>query len=137
MLETFLADHARRPWRWGETDCSIVLADWAVANGHADAAHDLRGAYDDEAGYVAIMERNGGLVPLVSLCCARIGLERIDEPEVGAIAVIGAEVNRVRQFGAIWSRDGWLVRVKAKNPELAFIAFKARALAIWRVPCLR
>ena len=44
-LDEFLAAHALLPWGWGTVDCSLVLADWAVACGRADPAAHLRGNY--------------------------------------------------------------------------------------------
>lgn len=126
-LDSFLAEKAAAPWAWGSVDCCMVLADWALANGHGDLLARYRGAYDDEAGCVAIIVRRGGLLPIVSDGAARIGLARIEAPSRGSIGVIGSATVLTRQWGAIWD-GGWLVR----GAE-GFAPLVARPLGIWSV----
>ena len=105
----------------------MVLADWAIWLGHDDPAPHLRGAYDSEDGFRAIIEEYGGAVPLVASCADPIG-RRIDRPESGAIGVIGSPSNITRQFGAIHDGRRWLVRTAR-----GFDPVVAAPLAIWRL----
>lgn len=130
-LDDFMAEHAARPQVWGEVDCCLVLADWAMRLGFADPAPDLRGAYADEDACKAIVRQAGGLAPLVERCCARIGWERTEQVEPGVIGVIGSPSIVNRQWGAIRAGDRWAVRM-----ENGFVAFHARAFAMWRPSCL-
>jgi hypothetical protein len=129
-LSAFLLHEDGRPWRPGHVDCCLPLADWAQWLGHADPAAHLRGAYDSEAGFFAIADAAGGLVPLVSDCAARISARRIQRPFRGAIGVIGSPHNRRRQFGAIHDGVAWQVRFIS-----GFSPLSARALAIWSLEC--
>lgn len=128
MLDAFTADHLRKPWQPGSVDCLLALADWTVACGYPDPVAHLRGAYDSEDGFQAIIAAHGGVVPLVGDCCSRIGLTRADRPAIGSVGVIGSWTDIQRQFGAIFDGKGWRVRFKDAYPRLS-----ARPLQIWKV----
>lgn len=132
LLGSFLQAHATRPWAPGAVDCCLVLADWAMALGHDDPATYLRGAYDDEAGFFEIIERSGGVVPLVGSCVSHVGFLIKAEARCGDIGVIGSPLNMRRQFGAIFDGSRWWVR----NAQ-GFVPMTARKLASWRIECLK
>jgi hypothetical protein len=125
-LEDFTANHSGKPWQTGRVDCLLTLADWFVWRGHDDAARHLRGTYDSEDGYRALIDAAGGAVPMVEGCAARIGLVRLDLPRLGAIGVIGSETSSHRQYGAIHDGARWLLRA-----DKGFLPMIARPLAIW------
>lgn len=126
-LDAFFAEHALKPWYPGVvTDCCLVLADWAVACGHADPAAHLRSVYDSEEGFRAIIEAAGSMTVLVASCAATIGARRLQQPTRGAIGVIGSPSNIHRQFGAIHDGAGWRVRF-----DQGFTPMVARPLAMW------
>ncbi|SHE68332.1 hypothetical protein SAMN02745157_0704 [Kaistia soli DSM 19436] len=127
-LDAFLASYGDRPWVWGEVDCSLVLADWAIANGHPDSAAQLRGSYATHQGCLAVVAAAGGVVPLVAACAAVLGLDALAVPERGAIGVVGAASNMHRQWGAIFDGRDWQVRLEPR-----FVALKAHPLGIWRI----
>lgn len=119
-----------RPWQWGVMDCALWLAEWLILNGYDDPAFDLRGAYSDEASCLALLAERGGLLAVVTACAARAGLQEIDKPEHGCVAVIGSANNPARQCCAIWSSDGWRI-----FQEQGFLTVRARAVRMWRVSC--
>lgn len=127
-LDDFLAAHATRAWSWGGVDCSMVLADWAVTNGHADLLEPYRGAYANEAECFRIVAAHGGLYPLIAEQCERIGLVRARQAERGTIGVIGSAAHVRRQWGAI--HDGARWRVRGID---GFGFMTARALGMWRI----
>lgn len=127
-LRDFIADNNARPWNPGQVDCCIVLADWAIWLGRADPASSLRGAYDSDEGFRAIIAAHQGVVPLVASCVASIGGKRIQQPQRGDIGAIGSPTNIHRQFGAIHDGSGWLVRMHG-----GFGRMTARTLAAWRI----
>jgi len=127
-LDAFIAGYGARAHVWGVVDCSLMLADWAVANGYPDPAGHLRGTYGTEAECRAVVEAAGGVLPLVRGCAAAIGLLPLKKPERGAIAVIGSRTRMHRQRGAIFDGRDWLIRV----PE-GVLGVKAAAVAIWRI----
>lgn len=127
-LAAFLAVHGALPHDWGATDCSLVLADWAIANGHGDAAAHLRGSYATAAECQAVVAAAGGVLPLVAGCASALGLQRIALAERGAIGVIGSAARIHRQWGAIFDGADWQVRLAT-----GFVALKAAPLAIWRI----
>ena len=66
-VQDYLAEASRHPWRWGGgadgfsgEDCTLFVANWALALTGVDPGVGLRGSYsiDDEA--VAIVARAGG-----------------------------------------------------------------------------
>lgn len=127
-LSEFMRRHAQRPWKWGETDCSLTLADWAIANGYPDPAPMWRGAYASEDEWMAVVIARGGLQYVVADVCARAGIPATDRPSRGVIGVIGAANNPGRQYAAIHDGAFWQVRLKD-----GFAGMKARALGMWRV----
>lgn len=131
-LETFVLDTDRTPHVWGERDCSLIMADWAMANGYADSAADLRGTYATEDECRAVLAARGGLVAVVGACADSIGLTPLHEPEFGCIAVIGSPHNPDRQWSAIWQGFSWLVRW-GDGQGARWVPFKAKSLAMWRL----
>lgn len=127
-LDRFCADHVLHAWKPGRVDCLLTLADWFVWRGFPDAAAHLRGTYHTEDGYRALIDQEGGAVPMVARCAARIGLVRIETPSIGSIAVIGSPTNSHRQFGVIYDGSKWLLRA-----DKGFLPMIARPLAIWDV----
>lgn len=126
-LAAFIADNNRRAWQPGQVDCCMVLADWAAWLGHPDPSAHLRGTYDSDEGFRAIIASHGGVVSLVASCIPRSG-KRIQHPSVGDIGVIGSPTNIHRQFGAIHDGNGWLVRMHG-----GFGRMTARILASWKI----
>jgi len=131
-LEDFCERTNRLPHIWGGPDCTLLLADWVVENGHPDPAAGWRGTYDSEASCKALLEPRGWLIGHVADCAEAVCLSRLHEPEFGAIAVIGSRSNPDRQWGAIWNGARWLV--KWGNEQAApWTPMAAPSLGIWRV----
>lgn len=125
LLDEFLAEQVAHPWAWGTHDCSIVLAAWCMANGHADPASDLRGRYGES--WLADLGWPD-LLSLVSALAAKAALSPAAFPVRGAIGVIGSRHRADRQWGAI--HDGIFWRVRAGD---SFVQMRAMALAMWKV----
>jgi hypothetical protein len=125
-----LRDLARRPFRYGQTDCVLVLADWLLICGrNRDPAEGYRGAYADEDGYRAILAPAGGLARFVRSMAAEMCLARVRAciaPE-GAIGVVRHEG---QHFGAIRTPSGrWAIKA---NDGLLMLR-DARVVAAWEV----
>ncbi len=127
-LGDFLAANAALAWEWGSVDACIAVADWAQANGHGDLLARYRGTYANEAGYLEIVVKRGGLLPVVADGCARVRLSVVDEPSLGVVGVIGSLMSPTRQRPAIWDGAVWLVR----GPD-GFAPMAAPALGMWSV----
>lgn len=127
-LAAFVADNNTRPWQPGHVDCCMVLADWAMWLGHPDPATHLRGTYDSDEGFRAIIAAHQGAVPVVARCVAAIDGKPTSKPTRGAIGVIGSPLNIHRQFGAIHDGSGWLVRMHG-----GFGRMTACTLAAWEI----
>jgi hypothetical protein len=125
-LNRFIAWHGGLNWKPGSVDCLLTLADWFVFRGFPDPASHLRGTYDDESGFRAIVTGQGGAVATVEPCAASIGLRRIETPHTGSIGIIGSNSNLNRQFGAIHDGARWLTRA-----DKGFLPLIAKPLAIW------
>lgn len=87
-LGEFLDSAAARPFRPGEHDCCLFLADWVRERMGVDPAPHLRGRYRTRLGYARILLLHGGFVATVGGCAARVGLERTKAPVKGDIGVI-------------------------------------------------
>lgn len=131
-FEDFIAQSGRSQFVWGQTDCSLMVADWCVWAGHDDPASFWRGAYDDEASCRALVAERGDLVAVMAACAVSIGLEHINEPEFGCVAVIGSPRRPERQWAAIWNGARWLVWW-GKEDRAAWTPFAGKPLGMWRV----
>lgn len=128
-LDALLAHYGALPWSPGyRVDCCLALAEWAISLGHDDPAARLRGTYDSDEGFRAIISAHQGVVPLVASCLPT-GTATAIAPRRGDIGVIGSSTNTHRQFGAIHDGCGWLVRQRQ-----GFGRMSARTLAAWTLP---
>jgi len=127
-LAEFLSAYREKAWQPGKVDCCLFLAAWAIWLGYPDPAANLRGVYDSEAGFRAIVDRAGSVAALVGDCAQMIGGKRLQRPRCGAIGVIGAVGNIHRQFGAIHDGERWQVRFKTGVGRMT-----AASLAIWMI----
>lgn len=128
QLEAFFAAYGARPWQPGAVDCLLFLADYAMALGRPDPAAHLRGSYDSEDGFRAIIAAAGGVVPLVSDCAARIGARALQHPMRGAIGIIGSAEHIQYQFGAIHDGEQWNVKLIGRVRPMM-----SKPLAIWAI----
>ncbi|SMF65977.1 hypothetical protein SAMN02982989_3425 [Xaviernesmea oryzae] len=127
-LDEFLSWYGSLPWSPGsKVDCCLTLAEWAIWLSHADPAAHLRGTYDSDDGFRAIIAAYQGVVPLVASCLPSAAAPTAS-PRRGDIGVIGARVNPLHQFGAIHDGRGWIVRQKQ-----GFGRMSARTLAAWTI----
>lgn len=127
-LRAFVDAYREQPWQPGRVDCCLFLAAWAIWLGYPDPAEHLRGTYDSDEGFRAIVERAGGVVAVVSPCAIRIGGKRIQRPSCGDIGVIGNTKDLRCQFGAIFDGDRWLIRTPDGIRSVA-----AQPLAAWSI----
>lgn len=96
---------------WGEDDCCLMLANWAVRLGHPDPAAHLRGRYRTELGCVRVLARAGGVLAVVGDCARRIGLEPTERPRRGDVGVVMAETaHGVRAAGGLCLGRRWATR---------------------------
>lgn len=123
----WLAAYGARQWAWGRIDCSLMLAEWALANGWPDPAAGLRGTYGGPVSCARLVRRAGGLLALVGGRLDAIGLRRAAVPAEGVIGIVGA-ASGIRQWGAIRAGGRWRVRI-----ETGVIALRAAPLGMWSV----
>ena len=110
-LSAFLASTARTPFAWGQDDCCLFLANWAIALGYPDPAAHLRGRYATEIGCARVLTREGGISAVVADCARRAGLVVTDAPRLGDVGVVEAPTaNGVRAAGAICLGQRWATR---------------------------
>lgn len=124
-LARFLADLAVRPFRYGELDCGLALAElWQAVHG-VDGAASLRGTYATEAECAAMLRSQGHLPRLVARLARSVGARQTSDPKPGDFAVIR---HQNKWWGAIRTPGGrWAVKC---NDGLA--ALKApRIVAMW------
>lgn len=131
-FEDFINQTGRRSFVWGQSDCSLMVADWCVWVGHGDPAAGWRGSYDDQDGCRALLDERGGLADVVAACALLAGLKPIQEPEFGCVAVIGSPHRPERQWAAIWNGARWMVWF-GNDTRVQWEAMSAKALRMWRV----
>lgn len=131
-FEDFIEQTSRQLFVWGQSDCSLMVADWCVWSGYEDPAAAWRGSYSDEAGCRALIAERGDLVAVVAACASVAHLTRIHEPEFGCVAVIGSPHRPERQWAAIWNGARWAVWF-GNADHVQWEAMSAKALGMWRV----
>jgi hypothetical protein len=87
-LSRFINEAAERPFRWGDWDCLLWLADWVRTNRGVDPAGDLRGRYSSMLGAARIVREAGGMVSLVGERVFKAGLPRVNVGARGDIAIV-------------------------------------------------
>lgn len=104
------------PFRWGETDCCIVLADWVRrARGlDYDPAESVRWTYDS----LASCHRQVGwlrdpVAAVGSILEGVVGLERTDTPSRGDVGVVlGCVEGRETPVGAAFTGRQWISKAE-------------------------
>lgn len=119
-------------FRWGASDCTLMVADWCLFNGYDDPAAAWRRTYDDEASCRALIAQRGDLVDVLDACALSVGMKRITEPEFGCVAVVGSKSVPERQWGAIWNGARWAVWL-GDAVGVQWQPLMAKALTMWRV----
>jgi hypothetical protein len=123
---------ARRPFKRGEHDCLLFLADWVLNRTGIDPAEHLRGRYATLWGERRVIWAHGGTVGVVGACARLAGLERTSEPKENDIGLIFAQVEgsaRPRLVGAVSGGRRWIALT-----ERGLLGAVAQPAAAWRVP---
>lgn len=66
LLAQFVNDRNRTPFKWGQSDCSTLAADWAHELTGRDPAAAYRGKYDTALTAARMIKESGGFVALIS-----------------------------------------------------------------------
>ena len=128
LLGAYLAEAARTRFAWGERDCALFAADWAIALGHPDPAADLRGRYHTELGCARLLKREGGLPAVFARCAERVG-QLATDPVAGDVGLVEVETPRGPDLvGAICAGRRWVMR-----SPLGLIGISTRPSAAWRL----
>jgi hypothetical protein len=128
MLQSFLSCLARRPFAWGECDCSLIIADWWCLNHGVDPAAHLRGTYASEAECDALLAREGGRLALVAKLAASVGAVRTDCPRSGDFGIVAA--GEIEDLPAIMAPDG---KWAAKSLKGLIALTPERVVAAWSI----
>lgn len=112
-LDDYLEAAGQRRWRYGDVDCTLFAADWALAITGKDPAEGIRGTYSNADEANAIVDRHGGAVAFVGACLTGIGWRAVQNPEDGDIGIINALTGNdavFRDIPAIHQGGLWLAR---------------------------
>jgi hypothetical protein len=130
QVVAFLRILAGRPFRYGQCDCILALADWLIFVGrNRDIAEDVRGTYSDEASCAAVLAARGGVLRVVATGAAEMGLARVRATEApcGAIGVVRYQR---KHYGAIKAPSGrWAVKC---NDGVSVVQ-NPKVVAAWKV----
>jgi hypothetical protein len=127
---TDAVDETISMWRsttfeYGNRDCMLSLADYALAQTGLDGGTDLRGTYTDEPGAYRVLEALGGPQAIID----RLGLEETSEPERGDILLFDCGGYPI---GALCTGKGVAARRERGIVEvdLRFV----RIVKAWKIP---
>ncbi|WP_304615834.1 DUF6950 family protein [Paracoccus sp. (in: a-proteobacteria)] len=101
MLDGYIAAGVRLPWVWGETDCTMWVADWCKLRFGHDPAAAFRGAYDDEAGAARLIA--GGLAETIRPWMPP--LRETASPVSGDVGIVCVDGRQVAAIccGPVWA----------------------------------
>ena len=130
-LSEFLLRQTNTPFQWGESDCSLMLADWWRHVHGKDPAGWLRGTYSSAEAKDRVVAANRGLQRLVSRIASEAGALRTATPTTGDFGLIAVGG---KPFGAICTgrvagKACWAVRSES---GLAFLT-NPRFLRAWSI----
>ena len=130
-LIEFLKKQSATPFKWGQSDCSLMLADWWQANHGMDPAAWLRGSYNGAEGKDAVLVANRGLRRLVTRIANEAGAPCTRTPNTGDFGLIAVGG---RPYGAICTgrvsdRACWAVR---SDNGVTFLT-NPRTLRAWSI----
>lgn len=108
MLTDVLEWMAETPFVDGKTDCVLVVADWLMLSGYADAAAPWRGRYHTALGRARLLKREGGIEAVMIAGAKRIGLKETATPlegDVGLVRLSGQDQAAIC-LGDLWAAKG-------------------------------
>lgn len=137
-ISEYLFEASHRRWKWGGgkegfegDDCTLFVANWALALTGTDPGVGLRGSYSTDYEAMAIIARAGGFPAFIDQQLRPQGWARIaGEPKDGDIAVVLAPLPPAGAFGpvpAIRAEGKWIGRSMRGQ-----VARNFRAISIWR-----
>nr|WP_255608071.1 hypothetical protein [Ancylobacter sp. Lp-2] len=127
-LPAFLIHAQRQPFVLGQFDCSLVIADWWLANHGVDPAADIRGTYSSQAECNALLRQHGGLPRLIARMARRVGAVRTADPQPGDFAIIRAPTLWAAAIRTPTCR--WAVK---EGDGLTAIRSPLRVVAAWSI----
>lgn len=129
-VQEYLAAAGLIKWRYGEADCTLFAADWAIAKCGVDPAAGIRGTYWDEGGAARIVAAAGGMSAFIAARLTAIGWKQVQGPNDGDIGVVRTPLSPVGRIGlvpAIRAGGLWVVRTRYGQRAAMF-----ECKAIWR-----
>lgn len=87
-LIDYLRESAGRPFALGRNDCCLFIADWWRAVHGVDPVAEWRGTYRTEEDKRALLDREGGMVALISRIADRAGTVETENPITGDFGLI-------------------------------------------------
>lgn len=123
-LKAFLRLAAAQPFQFGEWDCAMTIANWVRQVTGEDPAAELRGTYQSDEEWKAIVEREGGFLALVDALAFGAGMKRVAVPNEGDIGII--HIPGYGEAGAIRVVRGWAAKLST-----GLTSGPARLIAAW------
>ena len=93
-LDNFLARERGRRWSWAHANCALWVADWIVELSGIDPAVGMRGRADTPEAWKALLDREGGFVPIIGYAMDTCGFERTQSPTRGDVAIVSVPISQ-------------------------------------------
>ena len=134
-VSAYLEESARWPWIWGERDCALWVANFVRQQTGKDPGATWRGSYKTRLGCERVLKRGGGLVEVMALGAASVGLAPLlpEDAFPGCAGIILAPILRrnglrMENTGALRTKSGW-----AAFSAHGIVVRQTKAVAAWRV----
>ena len=103
-LDEFLGYQRARRWSWAESNCALWVADWIVNVSGIDPAKGMRGRAETPEQWRALLEAEGGFMPIIGHAMDCCGFERTQSPHRGDVAIVSVPIalsNRMPVVGTV------------------------------------
>jgi hypothetical protein len=87
-LDGFLIEARDLPFDWAETNCALWVADWIEYCSGIDPAASLRGRAHNTDEWKALLDAEGGFIPIIGHIMDCYGFERTQSPACGDVAIV-------------------------------------------------
>lgn len=134
-LSTYLSHAMVKPWRWGEFDCMLWVADWVKVCTGIEVAAEYRDRYTTAREARNLIKEAGGIVELMDLCVSRAGAKRTIDPGPGDFGLVRVPFKPWRHrwiqvpAGALCLRDDMWAMKPADGSQLIIHPFPV--VAAW------
>ena len=143
-LQQFLFEQRERRFNWATTNCALWVSDWIRTASGIDPAVGMRGRAASAEQWKALLDDEGGFIPIIGHAMDACGFERTQSPARGDPMIVSVPISlcdRMPVVGVVAAiclagadRHGWPMSVTRSVHGLHYerFSFVTAWRLIWR-----